>query len=78
MLPRAMRKRTRPVAGSDYWLSSAVRRYVINRVFRGVLVDRQAGRSADPIGVMGQVLAGGESLILFPEGTRNLDEGLLP
>ncbi|MFX6250588.1 1-acyl-sn-glycerol-3-phosphate acyltransferase, partial [Acinetobacter baumannii] len=57
MLPRAMRKRTRPVAGSDSWLCSAVRRYVINRVFRGVLVDRQAGRSADPIGVMGQVLA---------------------
>lgn len=78
MLPRAMRKRTRSVAGADYWLKGALRRYVINRVFRGVLVDRQAGRSADPIGVMGQVLAGGESLILFPEGTRNLDDGLLP
>ncbi|KAF1038559.1 MAG: 1-acyl-sn-glycerol-3-phosphate acyltransferase [Herbaspirillum frisingense] len=77
-LPRGMRRLTRPVAGADYWLKGTLRRYVINRVFRGVLVDREAGRSADPIGVMGQALNAGESLIMFPEGTRNLGEGLLP
>lgn len=77
-LPERLRTRTRPVAGSDYWLTGRLRSYIINRVFRGVLVDRQGGRAADPIGNMGAALAGGDSLILFPEGTRNLGNGLLP
>ena len=77
-LPDSLRARTRPVAGSDYWLTGGLRRYIINRVFRGVLIDRNAGRDADPIGVMAKVLEGGESLILFPEGTRNLGDDLLP
>jgi 1-acyl-sn-glycerol-3-phosphate acyltransferase len=77
-LPPALRERTRPVAGADYWLRGNLRRYLIEQIFRGVLIDRQAGRSADPIGIMGQPLTAGESLILFPEGTRNLDDGLLP
>lgn len=77
-LPDRVRARTRPVAGSDYWLQGGLRSYLINRVFRGVLVDRQAGRSGDPIGHMSEALAGGDSLILFPEGTRNLGDGLLP
>ena len=77
-LPPALRERTRPVAGADYWLRGNLRRYLIEQIFRGVLIDRQAGRSADPIGIMGQPLMAGESLILFPEGTRNLDDGLLP
>lgn len=77
-LPNRLRTRTRPVAGSDYWLTSNLRSYIINRVFRGVLVNRQGGRAADPIGHMGEALAAGDSLILFPEGTRNLSDGLLP
>jgi len=77
-LPDSLRARTRPVAGADYWLTSGLRRFIINRVFRGVLIDRNAGRDADPIGVMAKVLEGGESLILFPEGTRNLGDDLLP
>ncbi|KAB2920616.1 MAG: 1-acyl-sn-glycerol-3-phosphate acyltransferase [Dechloromonas sp.] len=77
-LPQRVRALTRPVAGADYWLTGGLRRYVINRVFRGVLIDRQAGRNADPIGTMGAALDAGESLIIFPEGTRNLGEGLLP
>ena len=39
-LPQNLRKFTRPVAGSDYWNKSALRRYIINRVFNGVLIDR--------------------------------------
>ncbi len=77
-LPNGLRARTRPVAGSDYWLKGGLRRFIINRVFRGVLIDREAGREADPIGVMGQALTAGDSLILFPEGTRNLGDELLP
>lgn len=39
-LPPELRRKTRPVAGADYWLQGPVRRYLIERIFRGVLVDR--------------------------------------
>lgn len=78
-LPPELRASTRPVAGADYWLSSPVRRFVINRVFRGVLVDRErSDPSCNPLQPMLDALDEGHSLILFPEGTRNLEDGLLP
>lgn len=78
-LPPELRGRTRPVAGADYWLSSPVRRFVINRVFRGVLVDRERSDPlSNPLQPMLDALDEDQSLILFPEGTRNLEDGLLP
>src|SRR5215510_4493815 len=40
VLPPALRRTTRPVAGSDYWLATGFRRFFGKRVFRAVLVDR--------------------------------------
>ncbi|KEX93854.1 acyl-phosphate glycerol 3-phosphate acyltransferase, partial [Pseudomonas putida] len=78
-LPPTLRTITRPVAGSDYWLKSPLRRYIINQVFNGVLVDRERKEPADnPLQPMLDALENGDSLIIFPEGTRNPDEGLLP
>ncbi len=78
-LPPDLRRRTRPVAGADYWQSRALRRFVIHRLFNGVLVDRErSGPESNPLQPMLDALAAGDSLILFPEGTRNLEEGLLP
>ncbi|ANQ83811.1 putative acyltransferase [Azoarcus olearius] len=78
-LPPALRQSTRPVAGADYWLTDRLRRYIAERVFRGVLIDRSAAsRQADPVAQMSAALAAGDSLIVFPEGTRNLGDGLLP
>jgi 1-acyl-sn-glycerol-3-phosphate acyltransferase len=79
-LPADLRERTRPVAGADYWERGALRRHVARRVLNAVLIDRdRTTRQADPIDVMAQVLAGGDSLIVFPEGTRNTtDAPLLP
>ncbi len=78
-LPPDLRRRTRPVAGADYWLTTPLRRFLIERVFNGVCIDRRPDRhGANPVEQMGAALAAGESLILFPEGTRNMGDGLLP
>ncbi|WP_338525352.1 lysophospholipid acyltransferase family protein [Pseudomonas batumici] len=78
-LPPALRTLTRPVAGADYWNKSALRRYIIRRVFNGVLIDRERKEPGDnPLQPMLDALEQGHSLIIFPEGTRNQEDGLLP
>lgn len=80
VLPPNLRRRTRPVAGADYWLKSPIRRFIGRDVFNAVLIDRdRASRKDDPVAQMAGALDGGASLIVFPEGTRNeTDAPLLP
>jgi 1-acyl-sn-glycerol-3-phosphate acyltransferase len=68
-LPAALRSRTRPVAAAEYWTAGPVRRYLIQSIFRGVLVGREGSR-LNPLEPMASALRGGDSLIFFPEGTR--------
>jgi 1-acyl-sn-glycerol-3-phosphate acyltransferase len=80
VLPKELRDRTRPVAGADYWRKSKLREFLGGKVFKAVLIEREAEkRTEDPIAQMAAALDAGDSLILFPEGTRNMtDEPLLP
>ncbi|MGB8811766.1 MAG: lysophospholipid acyltransferase family protein [Paracoccaceae bacterium] len=80
VLPPRLRQKTRPVAGSDYWLATKLKSFVGRQVFNAVLIDRNPEtRTEDPVGVMTDALDAGNSLILFPEGTRNItDARLLP
>jgi 1-acyl-sn-glycerol-3-phosphate acyltransferase len=74
-LPPLLRRTTRPVAGADYWEKGAIRRYLIHDVLNGVTIDRgRVNASSDPVGQMAEALAFGDSLIVFPEGTRNTTE----
>jgi 1-acyl-sn-glycerol-3-phosphate acyltransferase len=69
-LPRALRRRTRPIAARDYW-GRGLRRYVATRGFGAVLIDRTRGDpSMDPLEPLRAALLDGDSLIIFPEGTR--------
>jgi 1-acyl-sn-glycerol-3-phosphate acyltransferase len=82
-LPAALRARVRPVAGRDYWERTAPRRFMADRVFHAVLVDRGARASRldaarASIRAMAAALDRGHSLIVFPEGTRSRDGSLGP
>lgn len=69
-LPRALRRRTRPVAARDYWGRGA-RRYIATRALGAVLIDRShLDPTIDPLEPLRAALRAGDSLIIFPEGTR--------
>lgn len=76
-LPGPARARARPVAARDYWSRDI--RGVLARGMRAVFVER-CGLAATAARPMEEALRAGDSLILFPEGTRNLEptEGVAP
>lgn len=70
-LPAQLRAKTRPVAAKDYWSGGGIRGYIARHGFNALFVDRAADRSAgDPLTPLTDALERGESLIIFPEGTR--------
>jgi 1-acyl-sn-glycerol-3-phosphate acyltransferase len=70
-LPPPLRARTRPVAAADYWDRPGMRRWLAGQVLNAVLVERAGGRgSLEALHRIDGALAAGDSLILFPEGTR--------
>jgi 1-acyl-sn-glycerol-3-phosphate acyltransferase len=72
-MPPHLRRRVRPVAAADYWGKGRFRRYIALKVLNAVLIDRQT-RSSNPLAPLEQALRQGDSLILFPEGTRGTSE----
>ena len=70
-LPPQLRATTRPVAAKDYWDKGLLRRYIANKGLHVVLIERaKEGRQGDPLQPLADALEQGESLIIFPEGTR--------
>jgi 1-acyl-sn-glycerol-3-phosphate acyltransferase len=80
VLPPRIRATVRPVAAADYWLKSPLRAFAGAEVFRAVLIDRRPeARTEDPMALILQALDEGSSLIIFPEGNRNMGpDPLLP
>jgi len=72
-LPAALRAKTRPVAAADYW-RGGLRGWLARHGFNALLIDRSPGnRDRDPLAPLVQALERGESLIIFPEGTRRAE-----
>lgn len=76
-LPPHLRLHVRPVAAADYWNKTPLRRHLMQNVFHGVLLDRQSWQ-VNPLEPCLEALSKGDSLILFPEGTRGSGEKLQP
>ena len=79
-LPPDLRAVTRPVAGQDYWMASKARQFVGQDVFNALMIKRDGSEGGpNPVAQMTEALNGGDSLIMFPEGTRNTgDDIMLP
>jgi 1-acyl-sn-glycerol-3-phosphate acyltransferase len=78
-LPPPQRARTRPVAAADYWTTGRIKRYLAVRVFRALLIDRSGGDGARrATEQMVGALRDGDSLIIFPEGTRGDGREIAP
>jgi 1-acyl-sn-glycerol-3-phosphate acyltransferase len=69
-LPEELRSITRPIAARDYWTRTPLRQWITSAVFNAVYVDRERKGEEDPLQPLVDALRSGDSIILFPEGTR--------
>jgi len=74
-LPRDLRASTRPIAARDYWTASPFKAWITREVFNAVYVSRapasERAADEDPLEPLVAALASGDSLVIFPEGTRS-------
>lgn len=78
-LPPALRATTRPVAARDYWGRGGLRGFIADHGFRAVYIERDRTQcEGDPLQPLCDALDAGDSLILFPEGTRSQEPLPLP
>jgi 1-acyl-sn-glycerol-3-phosphate acyltransferase len=69
-LPRELRAVTRPIAARDYWTKTPFRTWLTRAVFNAVYVSRVRTQDEDPLEPLVDALQHGDSLVIFPEGTR--------
>lgn len=70
-LPRDLRLRTRPIAARDYWTATPLKHWITREIFNAVYVSRQRSEDQDPLEPLIDALDKGDSLVIFPEGTRH-------
>jgi 1-acyl-sn-glycerol-3-phosphate acyltransferase len=70
-LPHELRATTRPIAARDYWTATPFKHWLTREVFHAVYVNRQRTDDQDPLEPLAEALQHGDSLVIFPEGTRS-------
>ena len=73
LFPVRRLRRIRPVAAADYFERNAAVSW-LSHTFMNILPIARKGfsREENPVRRMGEALAAGQSLLLFPEGTRSV------
>jgi 1-acyl-sn-glycerol-3-phosphate acyltransferase len=69
-LPKELRRNTRAVAARDYWTKTPFKQWLTSAVFNVIYVSRERHAEEDPLEPLIDAMNDGDSLILFPEGTR--------
>ncbi|MCR5883616.1 1-acyl-sn-glycerol-3-phosphate acyltransferase [Rhizobacter sp. J219] len=69
-LPSDLRAVTRPIAARDYWTSTPLKHWITREIFNAVYVSRVRTADEDPLEPLVEALKNGDSLVIFPEGTR--------
>ncbi len=70
--PHALRAQTRAIAARDYWTQSKFKTWLTTAVFNAIYVSRsRATPDEDPLEPLVEALSHGDSLVIFPEGTRS-------
>ncbi len=69
-LPRELRAVTRPIAARDYWTATPLKAWITREIFNAVYVSRERSADEDPLEPLIDALRRGDSLVIFPEGTR--------
>jgi 1-acyl-sn-glycerol-3-phosphate acyltransferase len=69
-LPRDLRSITRPIAARDYWTKTPFKEWITTAVFNAIYVSRERTANEDPLEPLFEALDKGDSVVLFPEGTR--------
>lgn len=75
-MPLPLRRTLRPVAARDYWGRTRLGRFFAEGCLRAVLLDRTPRFHEDPLAPVAAVLERGESILIFPEGTRGDGEAV--
>jgi len=70
-LPKDLRLNTRPIAARDYWTATPLKHWLTREVFNAVYVARTRTDDQDPLEPLADALERGDSLVIFPEGTRS-------
>jgi len=70
-LPKDLRTTTRPIAARDYWTAGKFKHWLTREVFNAVYVNRMRTDEQDPLDPLVEALQHGDSLVIFPEGTRS-------
>jgi 1-acyl-sn-glycerol-3-phosphate acyltransferase len=73
-LPKELRSVTRAIAAKDYWTKTPFKQWITTAVFNVIYVSRDRSSDEDPLEPLVEALGNGDSIILFPEGTRGHNE----
>jgi 1-acyl-sn-glycerol-3-phosphate acyltransferase len=73
-MPTELRHNTRAIAAKDYWTKSKFKQWITTAVFNVVYVERaRTAGDDDPLAPLIEALQSGDSVIIFPEGTRGFE-----